>query len=141
MFSHHCSERAHRVLPQIRQSLRQVGAEVPGNSCQGELCPSSLNEKRLLALKKQQTYRGVNTKCCQRGLKVEACCSVSLDLIIVTAEGAARRELCAGGLWGFRGRAPLAGDGKRCPLVTVQGDDPPGFVDDVMHAVFFQPTT
>lgn len=61
-------------------------------------------------------------------------------LIIISVEGAARRKLCGGGLWGFRGRPPLTGDGKRCPLVTVQGDDASGFVNHVMHAIFLQPT-
>lgn len=64
----------------------------------------------------------------------------SVYLIIISADGAARRKLCAGGLWGFRCWPSLTGDGKCCPLVTVQGDDASGFVDHVMHAVFLQPT-
>lgn len=62
-----------------------------------------------------------------------------LDLIIICADGAARRKFCGGGFGGFRDRAPLAGDCKRCPLMTVQSDDASSFVDHVMHAVFFQP--
>lgn len=69
------------------------------------------------------------------------CENVLQYLIIISADGAARRKLCGGGLRGFRGWAPLASDGKRCPLVTVQGDDPSGFVDSMMHAVFFQTNT
>lgn len=64
-----------------------------------------------------------------------------VHLVVVRAESAARRELCGGTLRSFGGRAPLACDGEGCPLVTVKGDDPPGFVDHVMHAIFFQPGT
>lgn len=61
-------------------------------------------------------------------------------LVVISADGAARRELSGGGLWSFRGWPPFTGDGKRCFLVTVKGDDSSSFVDHVMHAVFFQPT-
>lgn len=66
--------------------------------------------------------------------------SSPLYLIIIRDDGAARRKLCGGGFGGFWGWPPLTGDGKRGPLVTVQGDDASGFVDHVMHAVFLQPT-
>lgn len=89
----------------------------------------------------QIIYRRANTKCCRYDLNVKMCFSIPLYLIIISADGAARRKLCGGGLWGFRGWAPLTSDGKRCPLVTVQGDDPSGFADNMMHAVLFQTTT
>jgi len=64
----------------------------------------------------------------------------SADLIIISANSAARRKLCCVVLWSFRGGSPLTGDGKRSSLVTVQGDDASGFVDHMMHAIFLQPT-
>lgn len=67
--------------------------------------------------------------------------SALLYLLAIGAEDAAGRKVCVGGLWGFRGRAPLASDGKGCLLVAVESDDPTSFVDHVMHAVFFQAAT
>ena len=61
-------------------------------------------------------------------------------LIIISTDGAARRKLCGGGLWGFRGWSSLTSDGKCCSLVTVQSDDATGLVDHMMHAVFLQTT-
>lgn len=67
--------------------------------------------------------------------------SSSRYLVVVGAYGAARRKLCCGSFGGFWGRAPLTGDGKRSPLVPVQGDDPAGLVHNMMHSIFFQTTT
>lgn len=131
------------MLPEVRQRLGEISTKVPGNSCQGKLCSSSLNKKRLLALQVETSTTGtVNAtsydidkiKCEERVLWL-------LYLIIISAEGAARRKLCGGGLWGSRGWPPLTGDGKGSPLVTVQGDDASRFIDHVMHAIFVQPTT
>ena len=110
---------------------------MPGDSCKGELCPSSLNKNWLLGLKREHIqYKRLNTTCCGHDLNVRKMYfSCHLYLIIVSANGAARRKLCGGRLWGFRGWPPLTGNSKRCPLVTVQGDDASGFVDHVMHAV------
>lgn len=57
-------------------------------------------------------------------------------LIAISADGAARRKLCGGVFWGFRGWTPLTGDGKRRSLVAVQGDYTPGFAHHVMNAIF-----
>lgn len=64
------------------------------------------------------------------------CTLVLLYLIILWADGAARRKLCGWVFWSFRSWTPLTGDGKRSSLVAIQSDDTSRFIDHVMHAVF-----
>lgn len=68
------------------------------------------------------------------------CTLVLLYLIILWADGAARRKLCGWVFWRFRSWTPLTGDGKRSSLVAIQSDDTSRFIDHVMHAVFLQAT-
>lgn len=58
-------------------------------------------------------------------------------LVILGVDGAARRKLCAGRLWGFWDWSSFTGDSKRCLLVTVQSNNAPSFVDHMLHAVLF----
>lgn len=59
-------------------------------------------------------------------------------LISICGDGAAGWQFSGGGLGGFGGGAPLAGDDKCCPLVAVQGDDALGLIDHVVHAFFLR---
>lgn len=138
IFSDHCLKWSHCIFPQVGQGLCEVFAKVPSNSCYWELCTASLNEKWFLALK-IYAQKKLSVLEILKNSKVYK--SRWVDLIIVRAQSTPRRELCGGTLRSFGSWTPLACDGKGCPLVPVKSDDPPGFVDHVMHAIFFEPST